>query len=143
MCSSRNTGWRARRARSRVAAASPTSGTLGDTPSMAGSPFPRGRPALEAPPTAAPKENLSASATPGIEVTTMAGQKEDLSVVGHTVDLGGRLGWRSPDGMLTGLYARLGWHMDATQIDQSKLAPLPSDTVTGFTVGAGLDLPRL
>jgi uncharacterized protein YraI len=83
------------------------------------------------------------AATPGVEVTTMAGQREDLAVIQHTLDLGARLGYRSPDGMRLGLYGRLGYHMDALKIDQSKLAPLPSETISGVTIGAGLDLPGL
>lgn len=83
------------------------------------------------------------AATPGIEVTTMSGQKEDLAVIEHSIDLGGRVGYRSGDGMRTGLYARVGYHLDSLQIDQSKLAPLPSENISGFTMGAGLDLPGL
>src|SRR5262249_19740370 len=83
------------------------------------------------------------AASPGIEVTTMSGQREDLSVVEHSIDLGGRLGYRSGDGMRTGFYARLGYHLDSLQIDQSKLAPLPSENVSGLTLGGGLDLPAL
>ena len=83
------------------------------------------------------------AATPGIEVTTMGGQREDLSVMEHSIDLGGRAGYRSGDGMRTGLYARFGYHLDSLQIDQSKLAPLPSENISGFTIGGGLDIPML
>ena len=83
------------------------------------------------------------AATPGIEVTTMGGQREDLSVIEHSIDAGGRLGYRSGDGMRTGLYTRFGYHLDSLQIDQSKLAPLPSENIAGFTIGGGLDLPAL
>jgi uncharacterized protein YgiM (DUF1202 family) len=83
------------------------------------------------------------AATPGIEVTTMGGQREDLSVLEHSIDVGGRLGYRSGDGMKTGLYTRFGYHLDSLQIDQSKLAPLPSENISGFTIGGGLDIPAL
>jgi hypothetical protein len=53
------------------------------------------------------------------------------------------VGYRSGDGMHMGLYARLGYHLDSLQIDQSKLAPLPSENISGYTMGGGLELPTL
>src|SRR5206468_12576349 len=46
------------------------------------------------------------------------GQKEDLTVMQHSIDLGGRLGYRGSSGVRTGLYARIGYHLDALQMDR-------------------------
>jgi SH3-like domain-containing protein len=83
-----------------------------------------------------------ALAAPGVEVSAM-GQRQDLSLTMHTFELGGRAGYRSPGEIGTGVYARLAYHVDAIQIDRSMLVPLPSENVSGLTVGVGLDIPRV
>lgn len=89
------------------------------------------------------------AATPGVSVQLM-GQQQDLALMVHTLDLGARAGYRAPDGMRMGVYGRLGYHMNGIQIDQTPVPidqnnkkPLPNETISGLTIGGGLDLPRL
>src|SRR5262249_8607365 len=73
----------------------------------------------------------------------MSGQRLELNVLRHTVDIAGRVGWRERDRISTGLFVRVGYHLDMLRIDLSSVTPLPSENIAGLTLGAVLELPRM
>jgi hypothetical protein len=85
------------------------------------------------------------AAAPGVQVPSATGMSGsgDLAILEHTVDVGLRAGYRSPEGMGTGIYLRAGYYLNAFGIDRSSASPLPSETVAGVTAGAGMEMPRL
>ncbi len=83
------------------------------------------------------------AATPGIRVVNANNENEDLSVMAHVLDAGARIGTRGKGANAPAVYGRLGYHIEATKIDQSASAKLPSDTVKGPTIGGGIDVPGL
>ena len=88
-------------------------------------------------------------ASPGIHYTdpgTM--QSVNIGFKDHVIDLGGRAGYKlsSKNGMAA--YGRLGFHYEHFGIDNvgdftKNLARLPTEVLSGVTIGAMLDVPRL
>lgn len=81
------------------------------------------------------------AASPGMRVLKEGGGTEDMAVVQHAVELGGRVGARGPGPNGPSIYARLGYRFETTRVDEAPSARLPSDSLRGPTFGAGLDVP--
>jgi uncharacterized protein YgiM (DUF1202 family) len=84
---------------------------------------------------------------PGIRFQNMAGQAADIAFVKHEVQLGAAVGYnfKSKSGMAA--YARVGYHygkLDIADVEdfEKNLAYLPSEILSGITVGARIDIPR-
>lgn len=87
-------------------------------------------------------------ANPGIRFVDPAdGTPADISFQAHRIDLGARAGYKL--GKETGMaaYGRLGYHYDRFGVDEVdnfavNLPKLPSEILSGFTLGVMLDVPQ-
>ena len=88
-------------------------------------------------------------AAPGIRyIDPETGGGADIGFKRHQVDLGARAGYTLGGDMGMVAYGRIGFHYDNFRINDvsnfdRNLARLPSEVLTGVTVGALLDVPRL
>ncbi len=88
-------------------------------------------------------------AAPGIRyIDPETGGGADIGFKRHQVDLGARAGYTLGGDMGMVAYGRVGFHYDNFRINDvsnfdRNLARLPSEVLTGVTVGALLDVPRL
>lgn len=88
-------------------------------------------------------------AAPGIRYTDPESMAAvDIGFKRHQVDLGARAGYALGGDMGMVAYGRVGFHYDNFRINDvsnfdRNLARLPSEVLTGVTVGAILDVPRL
>lgn len=88
-------------------------------------------------------------ASPGIHYTdpgTM--QSVNIGFKDHVIDLGGRAGYKLSDKTGMAAYGRLGFHYEHFGINNvgdftKNVARLPTEVLSGVTIGAMLDVPRL
>ncbi len=88
-------------------------------------------------------------ASPGIRYDDGAGNVADIAFIMHEVDVGASYGHRfaRKDGLAA--YARAGYYYgqfkvtDGADIENVNIARIPSELLTGFTVGGRVDAPRL
>ncbi|HTM23154.1 MAG TPA: SH3 domain-containing protein [Kofleriaceae bacterium] len=85
--------------------------------------------------------------SPGIRYVNMAGDAADIGFTNHEISLGARGGYnfQNDKGMVA--YGRLGYYYGKFGINdvsnfEVNLAYLPSELLTGITVGASLDIPH-
>jgi len=86
-------------------------------------------------------------ATPGIRYVNMNGDAADIGFTNHEISIGARAGYNfhNDKGMVA--YARAGYYYGKFGINNvddftKNLAYLPSELLTGITVGGSLDIPR-
>lgn len=88
-------------------------------------------------------------ASPGIRYVdpNNANMVTDISYTQYKIDAGARAGYKLDKKTGTALYGRLGYHYGKTAIDNVSdftvnIPKLPSEILSGFTVGAVLDIPK-
>ncbi len=91
---------------------------------------------------------LGARSSPGIRFTNAAGMSSDIAFISHEVAAGAALGYNFQNERGIAAYARAGYHYGKLDIsDGSDIAVntayLPSEILSGITVGALVDVPRL
>jgi len=86
-------------------------------------------------------------ANPGIRYVNMAGDAADIAFTNHEISVGGRAGYNFNNAKGMVAYGRLGYYYGKFGINdvsnfEVNLAYLPSELLTGVTVGGSLDIPR-
>lgn len=78
---------------------------------------------------------------PAAQMAGTAG--EVLAWSANAVEVRGTVGYRLDQKKGYQLVGRVGYHLASVTVDQSDTAKLPSERLSGFTVGVGLEAPRL
>lgn len=86
--------------------------------------------------------------SPGIRYTNAAGQAGDIAFTQHEVDLGAAVGYNLKWDNGAVVYGRVGYHYGKFEVHEVdnfdvNLALLPSEILSGITVGVHVDVPRV